>query len=220
MSPSSVQHIFVSGAAPATPAVNDLELITRIKTLNDSAAVTELVHRHTGAYMSVIQQYEGYSDFRAKANIPDLRDDKFLNIYRFALKYDPLRASEADKDNPFGRHVFEQTRYMCRTLISRGSVNGSGCGTRLDGVELNEATSPSNDTPVMDTVEKDSVFDAVRDGVAATKDPLFQRIFKLRHGGKKAMTWRAVAKKVGMTHEGARKAYNKHMGMIKEQART
>lgn len=212
-----------SGQAPSSGVapVNDLDLIARIQAANkagttpDSSLVTELVHRHTGAYMSVIQQYEGYSDFKARANVPDLRDDRFLNIYHFALKYDPLRASESDKDNGFGRHVFEQTRYLCKTLSARGV----GCGSRLEGTELNEDNAVSNDTPVMDTVEKDSAIDIVRNEVMESDDPVFRRIFKLRHGGQRAMSWRQVAKKVGMTHEGARKAFNKHMRVIKEHAR-
>jgi hypothetical protein len=119
--------------------------------------------------------------------------------------------TESGQPKEFKNYVWDMTKYMCKSLISRGV----GCGSRLDGTELNEAISPSNDTPVMDTVEKDSAFDTVREEVAAIKDPLFRRIFKLRHGGNRSLSWRAIAKKTGLSHEGARKAYSKQMDSIK-----
>lgn len=221
------------------PVVSDLDLIGRIKAQNDSAAVSELVHRHTGIYISVIQQYEGYSDFRARANVPDLKDDKFINIYQFALKYDPTRATESGKPMQFGSYVGQMTKFMCKKLISMGS----------ESIELNEATAPTNDTSVTDTAERDSALESIHAQVEAIDEGLpgeiakveaqiaqltaakhaleedllsrrvFKEIFNLRYSGKTPMVWRDVAKKVNMTHEGARKAFNKHMELIKERAR-
>lgn len=200
-----------SGQAPASgqAVITDLELINRIKNDHDSAATLSLVHAHTGIYMSVIRQYEGYSDFRARANVKDLQEDKFINIYNWALKYDPNRPTESGKPMQFGSYVGEMTKYLCKSVISRGS----------ESVELNEDTAPTNDTEVMDTVEKDSIVDTVLAEVSQSDSKKFRRIFKLRYGNP-PMSWREISRKVGMTHEGARKHFNKYMNLIKEHARS
>jgi hypothetical protein len=221
-----------SGQAPS-----DIDLIGRIKARQDSAAVTELVHRHTGIYMEIIHQYEGYSDFKSRVNASDLKDDKFLNIWQWALKYDPSRPTNSGKPMQFGSYVGEMTKYLCKEATKAGSQS----------VELDENIAPTNDTLVVDAAERDSALDSVRSDVeqiaakqalvnpllaeiTALEDDLlgkrlFKDIFNLRFGGKKPLTWRAVATELGkrgveITHEGARKAFLKHMELIKERAQT
>jgi hypothetical protein len=194
--------LIASGQSPE--AASDVELVSLVKIQRDSHAVTELVHRHTGAYISIINQYEAYPDFRARVNIPDLKEDKFFSIYSCALSYDPNRGMQ------FGTYVAEMTKFKCSTLIKRGK----------DNVELDEMTLPPSTDNVTLTAEKDSALEVALDEVKHTKDPVFRKIFKMRHGGKKTKTWRAIGEAVGLTHEGARKVYAKHMGLIKERARS
>ena len=200
----SCPEVSASGQAP-----NDLELISRIKNDHDSKATLDLVHAHTGIYMSVLREYQASSSyFRARANVKDLQDDKFINIYNWALKYDPARPTESGKPMQFGSYVGERTKWLCQSIISRGT----------ESVELNEEIAPSNETEVMETVEKDSVVDTVLAEVSKSDSRKFRRIFKLRYGNP-PMSWREISRKVNMTHEGARKLFNKHMNLIKEHAR-
>lgn len=192
-----MSYVLASGNAPS-----DNELVSLVKDKKDSNAVTELVHRHTGAYISIIKQYEAYPDFRARVNVPDLKEDKFFSIYSCALTYDPNRGMQ------FGTYVAEMTKFKCSTLIKRGKEN----------VEVDELTLPPSNDSVTATAEKDSALEVVREEVADTDDSTFRRIFKMRHGGHKTKTWREIGTAVGLTHEGARKAYLKHMGLIKERA--
>lgn len=228
-----------SGQAPVSGSVpTDLELITRIQSSQDSEATRELVHRHTGIYVQIIQQYEAKSFFRAHANVPDLKEDKFFNIYQWALKYDPNRATQSGKPMQFGSYVAERTKFLCKNIISEGT----------ESVELNEETSPTNDTSVTDTAERDDALESVRHQVevidegildkiaakqasvekllseiTALEDDLlnkrvFKDIFNMRYGGKKALVWREIASRVNMTHEGARKLFMKNMALIKQRA--
>lgn len=228
---------------PSGQAPTDLDLITRIKSTQDSEATRELVHRHTGIYMQIINRYEAKSYFRAHANVPDLKDDRFINIYQWALKYQPDRETESGKPMQFGSYVGKMATYMCKNIVSEGT----------ESISIDENVAPTNDTSVTDTAERDSALESVREQVntidegildeiaakqaaverllgeiTALEDDLlnkrvFKDIFNLRYGGKRPLPWRAIAsalkeKGIEMTHEGARKAFLKHIEIIKERA--
>jgi hypothetical protein len=228
-----------SGQAPVSgSSLSDIDLIGRIKQSNDSAATRELVHRHTGIYISVIQKYEGYSDFKARANAEDLKEDKFVNIYQWALKYDPNRETASGKPMQFGSYVGEMAKFLCKGAISKGT----------EKVELTDFNSPENEDSVTNTAEKDSAMESVREQVEAIDEGIsdkiaekqgavekllneitsleddlvnkrvFKDIFNMRYGSSKPLTWRAIGAATNLTHEGARKLFMKHMEVIKERA--
>ena len=180
--------------------MTDLDLISRIKKERDSQAVSELVNRHTGVYMTVINQYSSYPRFTHRTNVNDLRDDHTLNIYQWAQSYDPSRGMK------FGTYVGQMTKFMCKGILTDGQ----------ESVEFDESISPSNDTSVTDVAEKDSDLTQIAEEVGGSDEPLFRRIFKLRFGGVRQRSWRDIGKMVGLTHEGARKCYLKHIGFVKE----
>jgi len=182
--------------------ISDLDLINRIKKDKDSEAVTELVSRHTGIYMNILDEYSTRSAFRHKANVPDLKQDNFINIYQWALKYDPTRGMK------FGSYVGDMTKFMCKSIITKGT----------ESVEVDEDKLESTEQGIAEAVGNQSVLDEVKLEVGESGDPMFKKIFKLRYGGKKQLSWRAIGRAVNMTHEGARKLFNKQMNLIKEHA--
>lgn len=184
--------------------MTELDLITRIKETQDSAALTQLIDLHTGVYVKVVRKYECYPDFRDKIEARNILEDKAYNIYQFALKYDPARGMT------FGSYVGDSVRHICQNTITRSPQS----------VTFNEEMAPSNDTAVMDTVERDSSIEAILDQVKGSDSAKFREIFKLRYCGQKPRSWRQISKMVGMSHEGVRKVYEKHIGAIKEHLKT
>lgn len=182
--------------------ISDLDLINRIKKEQDSTAVSELVNRHTGIYMNILNEFAVRPCFRHKANVPDLKDDNYVNIYQWALDYDPSRGMK------FGSYVGSMTKFMCKSIITKGT----------ESVEIDEEKLVSPEEGIAEHVENESVLDEVKTEVKETDDPVFRKIFKLRYGGKKQLSWRQIGEAVNMTHEGARKLFNKHMNLIKEHA--
>jgi len=183
--------------------VTDLQLINKIKEKNDSDAVVELVNRHTGIYMNTIRAYSVYPDFTNRVNVSDLKDDKTINIYQWALSYDPNRGMK------FGSYVGNMTKFMCQNIIYHGK----------ESKEIDENTVPTNDTEVEEQVSRDMAIEEINTEVMSCGDEKFKAIFKLRHG-EHPMSWREIGKVLNMTYEGARKIYNKHIGSIKEHATT
>ncbi len=184
--------------------MTELDLITRVKENQDSTALTQLIDLHTGVYVKVVRKYECYPDFRDKIEARSILEDKAYNIYQFALKYDPSRGMT------FGSYVGDSVGYICKNVITRSPQS----------ITFNEDVSPSNDTSVTDTAERDSSIEEILDQVKGSDSAAFKQIFKLRYCGQKPRSWRTIAKMVDMSHEGCRKVYEKHIGAIKEHLKT
>lgn len=184
--------------------MTEYELILRATKEQDSSAITQLVDLHTGIYVNMVRKYECYPDFRNKVEARDLLEDKAYHIYQFAIKYKP------DKGMTFGSYVGDSVRHLCQSVIHRKPLNA----------EFNEEIAPTNDTSVTDTAERDSTIDTILEQVEGSDSAMFRRIFKLRYRGQRPQSWRQIAEAVGMSHEGVRKVYNKHIGAIKEHLKT
>lgn len=180
------------------------ELIARVKDKQDSTALEQLVNLHTGIYINMVRKYATYPDFTNKVDPKDVIEDKAYNIYQFALKFDASRGMQ------FGTYVGEQTKFLCQGILHRGT----------ESVQFNEATAPNNDTSVTDTAERDSSIEAALEQVQGSDSATFKKIVRLRFLGESPLSWRNIAKKVGLSHEGCRKIYEKHMPAIKEYLKT
>ena len=174
--------------------MNDQELIDKIKSTKDSSALTELANRHTGLYMSVINHYSGYS--RSNIDFDDLREDQYLHIYNWLMKYDP------SKNMKFSTYVGENTKFMCMNLLR--SINRKPIFETEDAL-LN---IKSQDTTSLNCDLTDA--DNLIDDAESSK---FKKIVKLRLEGK---TWKEVGKKVSLSHEAARKKYLKNINKIQK----
>jgi len=179
---------------------SDVQLISQIKEKQDSAAVLELVNRHTGIYINIIQQYAGNTTFNKKTNVADLKEENVINIYQWALSFD------ASKKMKFSSYVGEMTKYMCLNIMSRSP----------EYQPIEEETAVSNETSVIEKIERHSSIEEIQHEVKDTDSQKFQEIFKLRHNGKRPLSWREIGLKTNLSYEGARKIYNKYISSIKQ----
>lgn len=184
--------------------LTDLELILRIKESQDQSAIIELTQRHTGIYIEIANQFSSYD----KVRIDDIKDDRMDNIYRWALKYDPSRGMQ------FGSYVGDQTRFLCLKTLSRTPRT----------IEFFESETDSNEK---DSAEKVSSSDLLSEAyknallVAKNSNPKFGRIFRMRfpsHG--KGLSWRAIGKRMGLSHERVRLIYNENIEEVKKYLKT
>lgn len=182
--------------------ISDIDLINRVKTEGDSVAMTELIERHSGAYIKVVQKYvsiEKSSPYpSSKLNIDELRDDKTYYLHQFALKYDPAR------DTKFSTYVFQMTRYLCLDLLNETP----------EKVEITEFNAPTAARAAPNPIE--DIKSCARD----IDDPLFWRIFEMRHLKDKTATWRTIGTELGITHEWARQIYNQNIPYVRDYIST
>ena len=189
--------------------MTELDLISRslvdqVQKTRDSTALSQLIDLHTGIYVNTVKSYSAYPDFRNKVEANDLMGDKAYHIFQFALKFKP------DKGMTFGSYVGDRTKNLCQAVIYRKPLNS----------EFNEDVAPSNDTSAMETIERETSIEAILDEVAGSDSAQFRQIFKLRYCGQRPRSWRVIAPMVGMSYEGCRKLYNKHIGAVKERLKS
>lgn len=175
--------------------LSDLQLINRVKEQQDSVAITELAERHTGIYVSAVSQYS----FVPKVERDELLDHRLYNIYKYALDFDP------SKDVKFSTYVGHRIRWECQTLLST-----------IPNVEELDETIPDEEKPMIDNNVETMAY--AEELAAKIPDERFLKIFQMRHPqSARPAFWRVIGKNLGMSHEYARKIYNKYIGVITEQ---
>jgi DNA-directed RNA polymerase specialized sigma24 family protein len=209
--------------------MTEYELIERVKSAQDSAALVDLVNQHTGAYFSVVNRYA--SAYPGVIRADDMGDDKLLNFYTFICAYDPAKGTK------LSTFITQRTDYLCKTMLKRGRHNPlDGCGLGSTGVmpitetgELGESSAvdglrplnlPDTSRVAQVSAEAESHLDSDMLMQAANNscpDKRFGRIFSLRHHD--GLSWREIGKKMKLSHERARNLYMEHVGAVVEGAR-
>ena len=91
---------------------SDLSLIKRIQDSRDDESLTELISRHSGIYVYIVDQYS--RNERIRMNKKSILDEKDYMIYKSALDYDPGRNSK------FSTFLANQTKWKCQKKKIKG----------------------------------------------------------------------------------------------------
>ncbi len=182
----------------------DRELIEQIKTTPKDDLVVELVNRHTGIYIQIVDKYSNLSS--GFINKQDLIDQRYTNIYAYALDYDPKRNMK------FSSYVGQRIKWECQGLLHR-------CPTKED-VEQQiieaELDSDDNDHELQTDEQKEVAQELLRLAQEA-KNIKFADVIKHRFFGDKILSWRGIGKKMNLSHEGVRKIYLSGLKQIKKE---
>ncbi len=196
---------------PETASLPEADLIARVKSDQDSAALLALVNLHTGIYFTVVNRYAAAYPNAIKAR--DLDDDKLFNIYKFVLAYDATRGTK------LSTYIGDRTDYMCKKMLKRDEHNPLSAGTYAPTgacpLDVNDdtysttnggyvtLTDESKSSHVAETANNDiGVEDILKTAHEVCEDPRFFRIWDYRHN--KGMSWRQIGAKMKLSHEGCR----------------
>lgn len=209
---------------PDTDILPESDLIARVKNEQDSNALLALVSRNTGIYFSVVNRYA--AAYPNAVKVRDLDDDKLFNFYTFICAFDATRGMK------LSTYIGDRTDYLCKTLLKRDERNpispGTYASTGAMPLDTDEDTYTTTDggrvtledqSPgVVDTANRELGVEEIR-AVAAQvcTDPRFDQILKYRHFGAnhRVMSWREVGRRVGLSHEGARRCFAHNVAVIK-----
>jgi hypothetical protein len=174
--------------------INDLQLIQAIKQENNSEALSILVNKHTGVYLNVINKYTYVPHFERQEMI----DHKLLNIYNYALAYDPSRGMQ------FSTFVGQSVKWECQGLVNKYPEPEE---IKFDVLEEIDRLKPLEERDSRSFIEKyaDSLDDerlTVLIGMRLKSKP---------------DSWKKCGKAIGTSPEGARWIYNKFYNQIKEK---
>lgn len=178
--------------------IDDKSLVETIKVNHDENALKELMSRHTGLYNSMVNKIIDNSNPTLKN---DILEQKAYNFYTFALDYNP------ERNMSFATYLGERTKFLCWLFRKKSNK-----------VAFDEITEniPSNISTTKLVETKDSAKD-ILEMVGQQEDKRFEQIVNLRFfSSDGTLPWRDVAEKMGLSIEGARKIYNKHIKKIRK----
>lgn len=188
----------------------DIELTDLVKQgSRDSDALSELIKRHSGIFISVINNI---CPFRSCMEFKDLLEDKSFHIYRSALKYDKSRQTK------FCTFLGNEARWLALNLVTYKK--------KYKTEEMFDSNNEAMHLSTLGTVEdyrKTQAGEALNEALSLakkSKDKRMQRIFLLRYvtGNKnKVMPWKIIAKKLDLSIQGCINIHNNFIEKIKNK---
>jgi len=189
--------------------LSDAELASGIKKQSDRGDyLRELVNRHSGIYISMVNNYSPPSTSSVNSHKDDLLNDKDYYIYQAALKYDD------SKKTKFSTYLGNETRWMCLNLYNKNKNSKE----IPDPNELYSSTYLGEDRFIVSINEE--ILKKIMSIAKKEPDTRVSKIFQLRYidGEKnKVMPWNKVCKFVDLSIQGCINVHNKAIKKIKEE---
>ena len=189
--------------------LSDAELASGIKRQSDRGDyLRELVNRHSGIYISMVNNYSPPSTSSVNSHKDDLLNDKDYYIYQAALKYDD------SKKTKFSTYLGNETRWMCLNLYNKNKNSKE----IPDPNDIYSSTYLGEDRFVVSINEE--ILQKIMSIAKKEPDTRVSKIFQLRYidGEKnKVMPWNKVCKFVDLSIQGCINVHNKAIKKIKEE---
>lgn len=174
----------------------DLQLIDQVKQNQNSDSLMELVERHTGIYINMVNRYT----YVPKIERDDLLEHKMYNIYNYALKYDP------DKNMKFSTWVGQNIKWQCQKLITENQ----DAGIMVSESELADFLEEEED---VGQAKHREIVDFINSEVDTAENQKFAEIYRMRHT-KPGCTWEQIAFKFGISKQAVRMLYLRNLKKI------
>jgi len=180
----------------------DIQLINKVKNNGDEESLKELINKHSGIYVDMVNKYlpesiEGISK-------DDVLEDKNFCIYDAAINYDE------NKKAKFSTYIGNLARWKCLNIYNKNTKYPKICIN--DNVE-NNSTCDSDINFVEQQENLHRVYSIIND----SDDERVKTIFNMRYnGGKKLTPWKKIAKKLDLSIQGCINIHNKHLTEIKK----
>jgi len=170
--------------------VTDSQLARLVKEENSNEAMLEIITRHTGIYLSVVNSF----------NIPplqksDLLDSKNTNIYKYTLKYDESKGCKLSS------YFHTLTYFDCLKTLEKS----------VDTEEITETNGFSESFTFND---EESVKQTSLSIARTVGGHEFAKVVEERHfNGEATKSWHKL--NVGFSHEKARQIYKDNLDKYK-----
>jgi len=185
----------------------DLQLISNVKNTNDEESLKELIDRHSGIYVDMVNKYipksiEGVCK-------EDILDDKNFCIYDAAIKFDE------SKNTKFSTYVGNLARWKCLNIYNKKIKFPQNNIDDISLVKDHRSYNLSKNSEIS-IIEDEENLDRIFNLIKNSEDPRVEKIFKMRYkNGKKLTPWKKIAKKLGLSIQGCINIHNKHLQEIK-----
>ena len=186
----------------------DLQLISNVKNTNDGESLKELIDRHSGIYVDMVNKYipksiEGICK-------EDILDDKNFCIYDAVIKFDE------SKNTKFSTYVGNLARWRCLNIYNKKVKFPQNNIDDISLVKDHRSYNLSKNSEIS-MLEEEENLDRIFKLIKNSEDPRVEKIFKMRYkNGEKLTPWKKIAKKLDLSIQGCINIHNKHLTEIKK----
>jgi len=182
----------------------DIQLINKVKNSRDENSLKELIERHSGIYVEMVNKYLPNSMEGINKN--DVLEDKNFCIYDAAIKFDE------NKKAKFSTYIGNLARWKCLNIYNK-KIKFPQESIFEDFSRKNIRFSQSETLDIEKEEDIKNVFKIINN----SGDLRVQKIFKMRYqNGKKLTPWKKIAKKLDLSIQGCINIHNKHLTEIKK----
>lgn len=177
--------------------LEDQQLVENIKKNKKTEdCLQELIGRHTGIYLDIVNKYTQNGNTTNKL---DLIDEKDYNIYQAALKY------KSDKGTKFPTFLGNETKWICLNKYNKKKKEPQ---LSIEDIKETEILSTKSNNLKKEDLE---VFSEAIKFSRNHKDKRVEKIFEMRYitGEKnKVMPWKKISEELNMSIQGCINIHN------------
>ena len=194
-----------------TNSMSDTDLIYKLRNNDEpSQCLLELVERHSGIYITMVNNYTPSTNNVSSSYKDELISDKNYYIYQAALKYDE------SKKTKFSTYLGNETRWMCLNLYNK-EKNKSMKEVNRDSEQVDNLASPCD---MKNDIHKQEMFSKIEDIIDSDPDSRISKIFKMRYidaKGNKLTPWKNISSSLSLSIQGCINVHNKAIKKLKKE---
>lgn len=182
---------------------SDLSLIKRVQESKDDQSLSELINRHSGIYIYIVDQYTKNENLNI--NKKSMLEDKDYVIYKSALDYDPQRNSK------FSTFLANQTKWKCLNEINKKESRN----VPLEKIHVD--LSDNEDS--LSKLSKIEAFDIFNSMLMQEKDKRVKKIIDIRYNtsNTKLVPWKIAARKLNLSIQGCINIHDRFIEKVKNK---
>jgi len=181
---------------------NDIYLIDKVKNHADQESMRELIDRHSGIYVDMVNKYLPESS--EGLNKQDVLQDKDFCIYDAAIKFDE------SKNAKFSTYIGNLARWKCLNIYNKNIKFPQSCISEI----FDDSVSCDSD---LKNIEEEELIRNIFKKIDCIDDTRVKKIFTMRYkNGTKLTPWKKIAKKLDLSIQGCINIHNKHLTEIKK----
>jgi len=183
---------------------SDLSLINKIKKSGDDGCLVELINRHSGIYVYIVDKYTKNRNYSINRDL--ILDDKDYTIYKSALDYNP------DKNSKFSTFLANQTKWKCLNAINALKNKRF---TSIDKV-YSRVSEEDNSCEMLSKME---AFDVFNDMLEKESDPRVKKIIDIRYNttNNKLIPWKKASEELNLSIQGCINIHNRFIKKVKNK---
>ena len=177
--------------------LEDYQLVENIKNnqLTDDS-LKELINRHTGIYLDIVNKYTQNSNTTNKL---DLIDEKDYNIYQAALKY------QDDRGTKFPTFLGNETKWIC---LNKHNKRKKDPQLSIEDIKESDILARKSEKVKKEDLE---IFSEAIKFSKKHKDKRVEKIFEMRYitgEQNKVMPWKKISQELNMSIQGCINIHN------------